>query len=333
MVSRILTLLLILSGPFHLEAGLEFVWPTPNPAYAEGRPFGDYVQPTISGQAVSGLFGCVRSDGNQFHEGLDLKAMQRDRKGEPTDDVRAIQDGRVVHINRKSGNSSFGIYVVLEHDDLDLPMNSLYAHLRRTASGLSVGDRVVAGEVIGTMGRTAAGYSIPRERGHLHIETGLWLSENFQSWYNAQQFGNTNRHGVYNGMDMVGFDFHDLVDRLGSGEVASVTEYLLRQPTAVTVEWRTPNVPDFVIRYPQLLMAPIPPDVQGWRVDVTWYGLPVRWTPLQTAPGSGGNRMQIVFVDRGLLNRYPCLDLVKGSGGQLRAGTRLKRLFAILFAR
>jgi len=332
MALRYLIPILAAVGLCRSEATLEFTWPTPNPAYEEGRPFKDYVQPTVSGLAVSGLFGCVRSDGHQFHEGLDLKATQRDRRGEPTDDVRAIQDGVVVYLNRRSGNSSFGIYIVIEHRDLDLTMISLYAHLRHTASGLSIGDRITSGQVIGMMGRTSAGYSIPRERGHLHLETGLYLSNNFQSWYNAQKFGNINRHGVYNGMDTVGFDFHDLVDRLGTGEVGSVREYLLRQPTAVTVEWRSDRVPDFVERYPQLLMTPVPSKVKGWRVDVTWYGLPVRWTPLENAPDGNGERLNIVFVDRALLDRYPCLDLVKASGGRIRAGTRLKRPFNILFA-
>jgi hypothetical protein len=134
-------------------------------------------------------------------------------------------------------------------------------------------------------------------------------------------------------MNTVGFDFHDLVDRLRTGEVSGVKEYLLRQPTAVTVEWRSSRVPDFVRRYPQLLTEPVPAEIQGWRVDVTWFGLPVRWTPLTEASGSGGNPMDIVFVDRRLLDHYPCLDLVKASGTRVRAGTRLKRLFDILFAR
>lgn len=325
-------ILLTIGGAPGAPASTGFVWPTPNPAYRQGAPFEDYVQPTVSGLTVSGLFGCVRTDGRQFHEGLDLKAIQRDRRGEPTDEIRAIAEGAVTHINRRSGNSSFGIYVVIEHRGLDVPMISLYAHLRRVAPSLSEGDQVAAGEVIGTMGRTAAGYSIPRERAHLHLETGLWLSREFQSWFDRQEFGNRNLHGAFNGMNTVGFDFHDLVDRMRSGEVASVGEYLLRQPTTVTVEWRGDRIPDFVERYPLLLTTPVPDQVFGWRVDVTWYGLPVRWTPLVRPPEGSGDQITIVFHDRDLLEGYPCLDLVKESGTRVVPGSRLERLFAILFA-
>ena len=133
-------------------------------------------------------------------------------------------------------------------------------------------------------------------------------------------------------MNTVGFDFHDLVDRLSAGQVTGIADYLLRQPTAVTVEWGGSQIPDFVERYPQLVTVPLPESVTGWRVDVTWYGLPVRWTPLVEPVEGPADRVNIVFHDRDLLERYPCLDLVKESGAQVRAGSRLERLFGILFA-
>jgi murein DD-endopeptidase MepM/ murein hydrolase activator NlpD len=326
-------LILATVGLARLEGALQFSWPTPNPAYREGLGFDTYIQPTVSGTTVSGLYGCVRSSGTQFHEGLDLKALDRDRRGEAIDAIYAIHDSVVRHVNRRSGNSSFGTYIVIEHTDLDVPIISLYAHLSKVTSGLSVGDQIPSGQKIGTMGRTAAGYSIPRERAHLHLETGLWLNRDFQAWYDRQKFGSSNRHGVFNGMNTVGFDFHDLVDRLARGEVSGIREYLLRQPTAVTVEWVTERVPDFVQRYPQLLLKPIPKKVKGWRVDVTWYGLPVRWTPLTETPSGKPGRVEVVFHDSELLARYPCLGLVATKRGAVTPGARLNRLFEILFTR
>jgi murein DD-endopeptidase MepM/ murein hydrolase activator NlpD len=330
---RGLLLILAAFGLERLEGALQFSWPTDNTAYSEGLSFDVYVQPTVSGKTVSGLFGCVRSSSTQFHEGLDLKALKRDRHGEAIDAIRAIHDGVVRYVNGRLNNSTFGRYLVIEHTDLDLPIVSLYAHLSKVESGLSVGDRVASGQRIGWMGRTADGHSIPRERAHLHLETGLWLSRDFQTWYDRQEFGTGNRHGVFNGINTVGFDFHDLVDRLTSGEVEGIREYLLRQPTAVTVEWATGRIPDFVRRYPQLLLKPVPKQVKGWRVDLTWYGLPVRWTPLTETSAGRPGRVDVVFHDRELLARYPCLGLVTTIRGVVSPGARLNRLFELLFAR
>ena len=72
---RGLLLVLAVGGLVRLEGALQFSWPTPNPAYREGLGFDAYLQPTVSGTTVSGLFGCVRSNGTQFHEGIDLKAL------------------------------------------------------------------------------------------------------------------------------------------------------------------------------------------------------------------------------------------------------------------
>src|SRR5687768_5683594 len=59
---------------------IEISWPTPNPAWERGRDFESWVQPTVSGEARSGLWGSVRSNGTQFHEGLDIKPVGRDAR-------------------------------------------------------------------------------------------------------------------------------------------------------------------------------------------------------------------------------------------------------------
>ena len=40
----------------------------------------------------------VRSDGWQIHEGLDIRCLQRDKHGEPTDPVMATADGTSIMI-------------------------------------------------------------------------------------------------------------------------------------------------------------------------------------------------------------------------------------------
>src|SRR4026208_2201458 len=58
---------------------------------------------TVGKPWTSGMFGCVRTEGWQIHEGMDIRCLQRDKRGEPVDPVNASADGVVVYINRKSG--------------------------------------------------------------------------------------------------------------------------------------------------------------------------------------------------------------------------------------
>ena len=127
---------------------IAIVWPTPNDAFAKGGPIASFLQDAGSGDPESGGFGCVRSSGGQFHEGLDIKALARDRAGEPIDDIYAAMDGVVRYINLSAGDSSYGRYIVMEHPDLTPAVYTLYAHLTRVAPGIRVGSRVTRGSVI-----------------------------------------------------------------------------------------------------------------------------------------------------------------------------------------
>ncbi|HEX2861164.1 MAG TPA: M23 family metallopeptidase [Lacunisphaera sp.] len=115
---------------------IEISWPTPNSAWERGRDYESWVQPTVSGEARSGLWGSVRSSGTQFHEGLDIKPVARDARGEPTDSITAAMDGVVRHVSTKPGDSSYGRYVVLEHPGMSPAVYTLYAHLARVDPGL-----------------------------------------------------------------------------------------------------------------------------------------------------------------------------------------------------
>jgi murein DD-endopeptidase MepM/ murein hydrolase activator NlpD len=251
------------------QARLELVWPTPNTAYVDGRPIEEYVQSTASGQPESGLFGCVRSGGMPFHEGLDLKPIAVRNRGEPTDDIFAAMDGVVRHIATKAGQSSYGRYIVIEHPGATPACYSLYAHLSAVRPGLKVGDTVKAGEVIATMGHTAGGYTIPRDRAHLHFEIGLMATRSFETWYATQQFGSPNLHREWNGMNLMGFDPRDFFDQPAPGRADDIGDYLAALPVAVRCASSRPGHRISWERYPSLVKGSLPRGtaVAGWEID------------------------------------------------------------------
>lgn len=228
-------------------------WPTANPAFAQGKPYGHYVQPTSRENPIqSGIYGCVRNNGFKFHEGIDLKSIKRDAAKRSVDTVFAAMDGVVAHINRKAADSSYGNYLVLEHRDLKPSIYSLYAHLSLVDPKVRVGIRVKAGQAIGRMGNTSGGYRIPMERAHLHFEIGLRLSDNFQPWYDKRKFGSPNRHGNFNGMNLVGFDPIPFYRAYSKKEIKQPLDYLVTLPKIAVVRAKSTKTPDFVKRYPAL---------------------------------------------------------------------------------
>lgn len=311
-------ILLLLSVLWPLVSGLraqriDFAWPTPNPAFRDGRSLEDYVQPTVSGLVTSGLFGCVRSEGIQFHEGLDLYPIARDARGEATDRIYAVLPGVVRYVNERVGDSSYGRYLVLEHPGYTPAVYTLYAHLSAVAPELKEGDRVASGQIIATMGRSAGGYSIPKERAHLHFEFGVRVTDDFQPWYDFRKFGSPNRHGLWNGMNLMGFDPLDFFERFRSREIDNFGDYFARMKPAVKVRIATELVPDFARRYPSLLTSAVPPEgVAGWEVSFNVTGLPFSLTPLSAVDVAGWSRdlPRIVFVDEEAVRAMRCRSLV-----------------------
>lgn len=86
------------------------------------------------------------------HMGVDYAAAT----GTP---IRAAGDGKVVHIGWKGG---YGRTVILQHGSR---YSTLYAHMSRFGSGLSVGSRVRQGQVIGFVGSSGLATGP-----HLHYE-------------------------------------------------------------------------------------------------------------------------------------------------------------------
>ena len=112
---------------------------------------------------VLSVFGAERDGGERDHKGIDLAAPR-------LTPVLAVRAGVVTKINRSS------VSVFLRHDD---GWSSWYLHLNNdtylsddglgggVAPGLEVGDRVVAGQVIGWVGDSGNAEPTPP---HLHFE-------------------------------------------------------------------------------------------------------------------------------------------------------------------
>ena len=279
---------------------IELVWPTPNTGWAEGRPPEQWLQHAGSGDPQSGNFGGVRSSGAQFHEGLDIKPVATDRRGEPTDSAVAAMAGVVRHVSLSAGSSSYGRYVVLEHPDLTPAIYTLYAHLARVEPSVRPGVSVAVGAVLGIIGHSSGGYTIPKDRSHLHFEIGLMVTRDFQAWYQHKKFGSRNEHGLWNGMNLLGVDPLAFYNDWRAGRLQNVQDFFGRMETVLRLRIATYRTPDFVTRYPSLLTKPLPlGPVAGWDIRFNWTGLPFSWTPL-TAPDVSGmkpNQPQIVEVN------------------------------------
>jgi len=318
--------------PMTLDAQL--VWPTPNQAFQNGEPVEAFVQPTSSGRVESGLFGCVRNGGAKFHEGLDLFPVERSARGEARDPVYAILPGRVVHVSEVSGHSSYGRYVVVQHDGEEPAFHSLYAHLASVNPGIRIGTRVEAGAPLGMMGRSAGGYSIPRSRAHLHLELGLKLSNDFQTWFDRLNVKSPNRHGNWNGMNLVSVDPLDFYRKVRDGEVSSFLEYLRRLPVAARIRVHSSKVPDFVREYPALLRRPYHErELVAWDIAFTQYGLPKEWVPRFVDERLGGQsgEVRVLAYDERLIGAQSCRQVIRlgGSVPTIAPGTvtTIRKLF------
>lgn len=320
----------------HGAERLQLVWPTPSTAWADGKPPSQWLQHAGSGEPESGGFGGVRSAGTQFHEGIDIRPVSRDRRGEPLDDVFAAMKGVVRYVSSAAGDSSYGRYVVLEHPEMTPAVYTLYAHLARIAPGVRPGLEVTAGHVLATMGHSSGGYMIPVDRSHLHFEIGVVMTRNFQAWYDRRRFGSRNEHQMWNGMNLVGIDPLAFFNEWRAGRVTSVLDMFQRMETAVRLRIATFRTPDFVTRYPALLTRPLPiGPVAGWEIQFNWTGLPFAWTPLTPADVAGlrPEQPRLVEVNAAVERRERSKTLAVSRRGNWTPGKDLEIALQLLFER
>ena len=255
-------------------------WPTPNHAWEEGLPISAFIQPTASGDPESGCYGDARSNGYRFHEGIDIKPVARDRRGEPMDQIFAAMAGVVRYVNHQPNDGDYGRYIVIEHPDVTPSVYTLYAHLASVLPGIAAGVHVERGQAIAIMGHSSSS-RIPRDRAHMHFEIGVMVTREFQSWYDWKGFGSPNERGLWHGFNLMGFDPLDFLNKWRDHQVDNLQEYFEQMKAQVTLRIATRKMPDYIERYPTLLRAPLPPGpVGGWEIQLDWTGIPFAWRPL-----------------------------------------------------
>lgn len=316
--------------PAHPQA---FRLPTPNRALLEDGGEARYFVGTVGRTWTSGTFGCVRSDGAQFHEGLDIRAVQRDKRGEATDPVTATLDGVVAYINLKPSLSNYGIYVVLRHQAEGLEFYSLYAHLADTPAGLKVGQRVGAGERIGTVGRTSnTSQAISRERAHLHFEIAFRLTDRYAAWHQANLKGTRNDHGEWNGRNFLGIDPAPVLRGAAASRDFSLLRHLRSQRELCRVMIRKSDLfwarrcPGLVANNPRALKE----GVAGFEVVLNATGLPFLLIPRAASEIAGKERVRLLSVNAAEAERLPCRKIVRQRNGQWELGVNGNALISLL---
>jgi peptidoglycan LD-endopeptidase LytH len=292
-----------------------FYLPTANHALFEKGGEERFFVATPGHTWTSGCFGCVRSNGRQMHEGLDIKCLQRDRRGEPTDPVLATADGKVVYMSDKPGLSNYGRYIVVFHNVGGLEVYSLYAHLSAFAPGVKVGKTVRAGEQIAVMGHTGAGIS--RDRAHVHFELNLFYNDQFGVWFRKHYPTEHDDHGIWNGQNLVGMDprLILLAEREEGGQF-DLLRWLQHRTELCRVLVRKTDF-SWPRRYPMLVKNDpglAGERIAGYEMAFDYNGLPFELIPRTASQIKGSARYQLLSVNEAEETKNPCRRLVTRVG-------------------
>lgn len=242
-----------------------------------------FFQPTFSGRTISATFGYVRSPGKRnqftrFHEGIDIRPLERDEDREPRDAVHAAGDGTVVYVCRRESASNYGKYIVIEHRLFGPPFYTLYAHLGDVADDLETGQAVKRGARIGKIGRTSNEFEIDTEHAHLHFEVNLMLNRHYFEWSKRVGDGMP-QHGLYNGANLIGVDPVQFYQFLQVNPDLGIGEFVTREPVAFRVLVPFKKNFSWIEEYPFALTKPPDKDTVAFEIAMTYYGLPVRVAP------------------------------------------------------
>lgn len=180
---------------------------------------------------------------SRLHEGIDVKPLYRNAAGEPLDDVRPIAPGVVVHASKKPGLSNYGRYVVVAHRVPEGTIYSLYAHLASVEC--DAGQRVGTGNVLGRLGYSGVGLN--KVRAHLHLEIALMINSRFEEFYKGE-----NRHGNYNGLNLIGFNPTHVLMACRNGAPFSLTAYFAQLPEHYRIAVPCVGTMDIMRRHPFL---------------------------------------------------------------------------------
>jgi murein DD-endopeptidase MepM/ murein hydrolase activator NlpD len=298
--------------PFHL--------PTANRALLERGQEEKFLVGTVGKPWTSGGFGCVRSEGWQLHEGLDIRCLQRDRHGEPVDPVLATADGTVTYINTRPSLSNYGNYIVVRHQIEGVEIYSLYAHLREIRAGLKPGQPVRTGEQIAVMGRTSnTRQAISQERAHVHFELDFFVNDHFSAWYKKTYPGERDDHGQWNGQNLVGIDPSAVfLAQQALGGRFSLVDFMRQQNELCRVMVRGSHFP-WLKRYPQFVVSNPRADkegIAGYEIRLNFNGLPYHIIPHGPSELHGKIRFQLLSVNEVEQKKNPCRRLVTRKGSR-----------------
>jgi len=310
----------------HGLAAQPFQLPTANHALFEKGAEERFFVGTVGKPWTSGCFGCVRTEGRQMHEGLDIRCLQRDKRGEPTDPIMATTDGTVAYINARPSLSNYGNYIVLRHLVSGIEIYSSYAHLREIRPGLKVGQTVKAGETIATMGRTAnTRQGISKDRAHVHFELSLFVNDRFPAWYKKTFPGQRNDHGAWNGQNLVGVDPRlVLLQQRKSGVKFDLLRFIQSQTELCRVVVRAKDFP-WLKRYPALV-HPNPraakEGIAGYEVALNFNAVAFELIPRAASEIRGKGKFQLLSVNEAEQLKNPCRRLVTQRGKQWELTSR-----------
>ena len=306
------------------------------------------LQPTGSGRLESAKFGSTRTGLRNgrlvpiFHEGVDIAATQRDRKGIPLDPVYAVADGRVAFVNSVGGKSSYGKYVIVEHPDPSLGMlpqrdgssvpatvYTLYAHLADIRFGIRPGHSVRAGDEIATLGHTSNTLPpIPVERSHLHWEIGVLLNSRYETKHREEKL--TPDFGNYHGNNLFAFDPLDFVAAHFRDPGLTMAAYFASLSPACEVVLRG-KYPDYFRRFPALWQGE-PSDGGPIRLALSESGAPLSGRNATAAETSllGNQRQAVIRVFPEVLGRNGRAYLAQ-TGGKWQFTEKGRQWADILF--
>lgn len=293
--------------------------PTANRAIYEKGGEERFFVGTVGKPWTSGTFGCVRSDGYQIHEGLDIRCLQRDKHGEPADPVMATADGTVMYINSRPSLSNYGNYIVIRHVIDGIEIYSVYAHLQSIREGLKAGQTVKAGETIAIMGRTSnTRERISKDRAHVHFELNLLVNDRYAEWHRKFLDGERNDHGEWNGRNLNGIDPRlILLKQHEQGAKFSLLNYIKSEPELCRVFVRSTNFP-WLKRYAALVVRnPLAEreGVAGYEIALDFNGVAIHLTPRAASEIKGRGKFVLLSVNEAEEKKNPARRFVTKKTG------------------
>ena len=311
-----------------------FYLPTPNREIFKGGNEARFYAPTPGRDWISGTYGCVRSEGWQFHEGIDILRVNTDRRGEPADAIRVAADGVVSYVNNSSGKSNYGKYVVVRHRVEGISVYSLYAHLHTITKGLKRGTVMRGGQTIGLMGRTSNTRSpIARYRAHLHFEIALVLNDRFDRWYKSAYKGGVNDHGIWNGRNLLGLDPTAILRKQQiEGQRFSLLDHIRYGKEMFRV--LVPKKDFFYARFYRPLVRRNPiaerEGIDGYEIVFDFAGVPCQLVPRSKTEVQFSSGPTLFSVDSVYARQRKCRKLIQQAGGKWQLTRSGRQMIDIL---